>query len=49
MLGAPIILGAGLLPLLDLIQAGGLRQELPILIIGFLAAAIAGYFCIKFC
>jgi undecaprenyl-diphosphatase len=48
MLGAPIILGAGLLPLLDLLKAGGLRQELPILIIGFLAAAVAGYFCIKF-
>ena len=48
MLGAPIILGAGLLPLLDLIQAGGLRQELPIMVIGFLAAAIAGYVCIKY-
>ena len=48
MLGAPIILGAGLLPLLDLIQAGGLRQELPMLVVGFLVAAIAGYFCIKY-
>jgi undecaprenyl-diphosphatase len=48
MIGAPIILGAGLLPLLDLIQAGGLRQELPIMVIGFLAAAIAGYVCIKY-
>jgi undecaprenyl-diphosphatase len=48
MLGAPIILGAGLLPLLDLVQAGGLRQELPIMVIGFLAAAIAGYVCIKY-
>jgi undecaprenyl-diphosphatase len=48
MLGAPIILGAGLLPLLDLIQAGGLRQELPLLVAGFLAAAFAGYLCIKY-
>jgi len=48
LLGAPIILGAGLLPLLDLIQTGGLSQELPALLVGFLAAALAGYFCIKF-
>ncbi len=48
LLGAPIILGAGLLPLLDLIQSGGLSQELPALLVGFLAAALAGYFCIKF-
>jgi undecaprenyl-diphosphatase len=48
MLGAPIILGAGLLPLFDLVQAGGLRQELPALLVGFLTAAIAGYLCIKY-
>jgi undecaprenyl-diphosphatase len=48
MLGAPIILGAGLLPMLDLLQAGGLRQELPIMVVGFLAAALAGYACIKY-
>jgi undecaprenyl-diphosphatase len=48
LLGAPIILGAGLVPLLDLVQSGGLSQELPALLVGFIAAAIAGYFCIKF-
>ncbi len=48
LLGAPIILGAGLIPLLDLIQSGGLSRELPALLVGFLAAALAGYFCIKF-
>ena len=48
LLGAPIILGAGLIPLLDLVQSGTLSQELPALLVGFVAAAIAGYFCIKF-
>ena len=47
LLGAPIILGAGLIPLLDLIRSGGLAQELPALLVGFIAAALAGYFCIK--
>ena len=50
MLGAPIILGAGLLPLLDLIQAGGLCQELPILVVGFLpprsrVSSVSSIFC----
>ena len=45
LLGAPIILGAGLIPLLGLIQSGGLARDLPALLVGFLAAAIAGYFC----
>ena len=31
-----------------LVEAGGFAQELPILIAGFLAAAIAGYLCIKY-
>jgi len=47
LLGAPIILGAGLIPLLDLIRSGDLAQELPALLVGFIAAALAGYFCIK--
>ena len=31
-----------------LVEAGGFAQELPVLIVGFLAAAIAGYLCIKY-
>jgi undecaprenyl-diphosphatase len=48
LLSAPVILGAGLLKLLDLAQAGGLTSELPMLLVGFLAAAVAGYLCIRF-
>ena len=48
LLGAPVILGAGLLQLWGLIEAGGISDAFPALIAGFLAAAVAGYFCIKY-
>ncbi len=48
LLGTPIILGAGLMQLPELIDAGGFVQGLPVLVAGFLAAAIAGYLCIKY-
>lgn len=46
LLGVPAILGAGLLAILDLLEASDLAQQLPALIAVFLAAAITGYACI---
>jgi undecaprenyl-diphosphatase len=52
LLSAPIIAGAGLKSLWDLykgFQSGGIPQaELILFPVGFLVAAISGYFCIKF-
>jgi undecaprenyl-diphosphatase len=48
LLSAPVILGAGLLQLLDLMDAGGLAREWSLLLVGFLSAAVAGYLCIRF-
>jgi undecaprenyl-diphosphatase len=48
LLATPIIFGAGLLQLVELLQAGTGGVQLPSLIIGFLAAAISGYLCIRF-
>ncbi len=46
LLSVPVILGAGLLPLKDLFDAGTLSAHLPALTVGFIAAAVSGYFCI---
>jgi undecaprenyl-diphosphatase len=48
LLATPIIFGAGLLKILDLFEMGNLTAHLPPLILGFLAAAISGYLCIRF-
>jgi undecaprenyl-diphosphatase len=48
LLGTPAILGAGLLQLVHLVRAGNLGAELPLLAVGFVAAAVSGYLCIKF-
>jgi undecaprenyl-diphosphatase len=52
LLSAPIIAGAGLKSLLDVnrdLKAGAISEpELILFPIGFLAAAISGYFCIKY-
>jgi undecaprenyl-diphosphatase len=52
LLSAPIIAGAGLKSLLDVyrdLKAGTITQpELLLFPVGFLAAAISGYFCIKY-
>ena len=48
LLSTPIIFGAGLLQLVQLFQAGAGTVHLLPLIVGFLAAAISGYVCIKF-
>ncbi len=48
LLATPIIFGAGLLQLVELFRAGAGGAQLAPLIVGFLAAAISGYLCIKF-
>ena len=48
LLAAPIIFGAGLLQLIELFQAGAVGANWLSLIVGFLAAAISGYVCIRF-
>jgi undecaprenyl-diphosphatase len=53
LLGAPIIAGAGLKSLWDLIKqfhsgAGFARSELILFPVGIIVAAISGYFCIRF-
>jgi undecaprenyl-diphosphatase len=48
LLATPIIFGAGLLQLLELFQTGAVGAQWPPLVIGFLAAAISGYLCIRF-
>jgi undecaprenyl-diphosphatase len=48
LLATPIIFGAGLLQLLDLFKRGNVAAHLPPLVLGFLAAALSGYLCIRF-
>ncbi len=48
LLATPALIGAGVLQLADVIAAGQLNAQLPTLIIGFLAAAVTGYLCIRF-
>lgn len=48
LMSIPVIAGAGLLGILDLIQEGNLIAQLPSLIVVFVTAAIVGYACIAF-
>jgi len=48
LLSTPIILGAGIPQLWDVVQASDLGTQLPTLILGFVAAALSGYLCIRF-
>lgn len=48
LLSTPVILGAGLLQLTNLAEVGGLTGQLPMLVVGFLAALLAGLACIHF-
>ncbi len=48
LLATPIILGAGLLKVVELGRMGGLVTEAPVLIAGFVAAALVGLGCIHF-
>ncbi len=47
LLATPIVVGTGLLQLLELFSEGVTISQLGILALGFLAAALSGYFCIK--
>jgi len=46
LLSIPALLGAGLVALKDLAEAGNALAALPVLVTGFIAAAISGYLCI---
>lgn len=46
LLATPVILGAGLLKVLDLAQMGDLAAQAPALVVGFLAAGLVGFGCI---
>jgi undecaprenyl-diphosphatase len=46
LLGTPVIFGAGLFQLLDLLADPNPLAQAPILAVGFAAAAVSGYFCI---
>jgi len=48
LLATPVILGAGLLKVVDLAQVGDLAAQAPALVVGFLAAALVGFGCIRF-
>jgi undecaprenyl-diphosphatase len=48
LLATPIILGAGLLKVVELVGGGGLATYGPALLVGFLAAAAVGLGCIHF-
>jgi len=48
LLAAPVILGAGLLKVVDLAQLGGLAVQAPTLVVGFVAAGAVGFGCIHF-
>jgi undecaprenyl-diphosphatase len=48
LLATPIILGAGLLKVVDLAQMGGLAAQAPLLVAGFMSAGFVGFGCIHF-
>jgi undecaprenyl-diphosphatase len=47
LMSVPVLLGAGIIALKDLLETGALRAELPAITVGFVTAAIAGYICIR--
>ncbi len=47
LLSVPALLGAGVLAIGDLVEAGSLAADLPALSVGFVAAAVSGYLCIR--
>jgi len=47
LLSIPALGGAGVIALKDLLESGMLMAELPALLVGFTAAAISGYLCIR--
>ena len=47
LLSVPAMLGAGALAIGDLVNTGALAADLPALTVGFAAAAVSGYLCIR--
>jgi undecaprenyl-diphosphatase len=47
LMSIPAMLGAGVLAIKDLMEANTLAAELPALTIGFIAAGVSGYLCIR--
>jgi undecaprenyl-diphosphatase len=47
LMSIPALGGAGVVAMKDLLESGNLMSELPALTVGFIAAAISGYFCIR--
>lgn len=47
LMSIPALLGAGVVALNDLLDSGGLAEQLPAISVGFIAAAISGYLCIR--
>jgi undecaprenyl-diphosphatase len=47
LMSIPALLGAGVIALKDLLDSGSLAAELPAITVGFIAAAISGYLCIR--
>ena len=48
LLGVPVIAGAGVLAAIDLAQSPTVTNQIPMLLVTFLTAAVVGYFCILF-
>jgi len=46
LLATPVVLGAGLLKVVKLVQTGGLMAQVPTLALGFVASAVVGFFCV---
>ncbi|MBN1219388.1 MAG: undecaprenyl-diphosphatase UppP [Anaerolineae bacterium] len=47
LISIPALLGAGVVALKDLLDADALTTELPAITVGFIAAAVSGYLCIR--
>ncbi len=47
LMSIPALLGAGVIAIKDLLDQGVLTAELPAITIGFVAAAVSGYLCIR--
>lgn len=47
LMSIPVLLGAGVVALNDLLEAGTLAAQAPAISVGFMAAAISGYACIR--
>jgi undecaprenyl-diphosphatase len=47
LMSIPAMLGAGVLAIKDLVEAGNVASQLPAITVGFVAAMISGYLCIR--